>query len=207
MSLNPSVTQNTLRREEEEFHLLSLKRLVLLSCGLALVAGACRPDEPTQPTGQIEAAATAPTAQAAANSWTIKAKMPTGRWWLTGRVINNAAGQPILYAVGGYNSGGSSGVVEAYNFATDTWTSRAPLPERLASTNGMGVIKGKLYISGGEFFNTSQQEIPSVVPNVYVYDPAHNSWARKAESGIRPSHPAPRHMSGAWLAQSTESSM
>ncbi len=146
--------------------------------GILVIAG-CAPDEIlTAPASGEEI--TAPSFAVAANSWAVKAKIPTARQGLTAGVINNSSGQPVLYAIGGYVSG-SVGTVEAYNFATNNWTTKAPLPTRLTRTNGAGVIGGKLYVSGGQFYNTDDVDIPLVVPYLYVYDPSRNTWSRKAD--------------------------
>jgi N-acetylneuraminic acid mutarotase len=64
-------------------------------------------------------------------------------------------------------------MVEAYDPATNSWTTKAPMPtarEFLAA----GVINGKLYAVGGDeltgpFLNT-----------VEAYDPATNTWTTEA---------------------------
>ena len=56
--------------------------------------------------------------------WTTRASKPTALTASDAAVING-----ILYVVGGFNSSGlPSNVVEAYNPATDTWTTVAPMP-------------------------------------------------------------------------------
>jgi N-acetylneuraminic acid mutarotase len=104
---------------------------------------------PTAP--EIELATTAVTS----NSWATKASMPTARAPKAG-TINS-----IIYAVGG-----SSGQVEAYNVATNTWTTKKPYPGPGDGINGATPINGKLYVTSGNA--------------LYVYNPAANSWARKA---------------------------
>jgi N-acetylneuraminic acid mutarotase len=157
-----------------------MRRLIRFSAALPfciLAISACSPDEtPTAPGGGEEIAA--PSLAVAANTWTAKAKIPTARNNLTAGVVDNSSGQSILYAIGGYVSG-SVGTVEAYNFSTNTWTAKAPVPTRLTSTNGAGAIGGRLYMSGGEFFNTDEVDIPEIVPYLYVYTPSQNRWNRK----------------------------
>ena len=119
-------------------------------------------------------------AAAAAGSWTTKAPMPTGRSNLAAGVQNNALGQPILYAIGGMDPGiGPIRTVEAYNFATNAWMTRAPLHVALSNTNGVGVIGGKLYLSGGAFMTADG--LTGVHPGLNVYDPALNRWTKKAD--------------------------
>lgn len=58
-------------------------------------------------------------------SWTKRAPMPTPRSSLAAAVIYNASHQPILYAIGGSNNTSLAlRRVEAYNFATNSWTGR-----------------------------------------------------------------------------------
>jgi N-acetylneuraminic acid mutarotase len=68
--------------------------------------------------------------------------MPTPREGLATRVDNG-----ILYAVGGYN-GGPLNTVEAYDPATNTWTTKAPMPTPRAFL-AAGVVNGVLYAVGG----------------------------------------------------------
>jgi len=82
-----------------------------------------------------------------ANTWTTKAPMPTVRSGLGVGVVNG-----LIYAVGGvYSPGSSTGfmnAVQAYDPATNTWTSRAPLPN--AGTElSVGVRNNTLYVVGG----------------------------------------------------------
>jgi N-acetylneuraminic acid mutarotase len=154
-------------------------RTTAISLSILTLMGCMRDENPTQPLTTEEG--TAPSFAVAANSWTSKAQMPTGRQWLTAGVINNSAGQPILYAIGGSISGRSVTKVEAYNFATNTWSTKAPLPRALSETHGAGVIGGKLYVSGGVQFNDPEAEFPFVSRDLYVYNPSTNTWTKKAD--------------------------
>src|SRR5437763_4206084 len=68
---------------------------------------------------------------AQSGSWSIKAPMPTARSAFAIGEING-----VLYAVGGARDrpniqplpDPAIGVVEAYDSATDTWTTKAPMP-------------------------------------------------------------------------------
>jgi N-acetylneuraminic acid mutarotase len=116
----------------------------------------------------------------AGGTWTTKAPMPTPRFDLAAGVQNNSLGQPVLYAMGGFDENFSIvRTVEAYNFATNTWTTRAPLRLRLASTNGVGNIGGKLYLSGG--FWEAADGRTGLHPGLHVYDPVRNTWTQKAD--------------------------
>ena len=137
----------------------------------------CAP-EPTAPTTSGDKPV--PAFAAAGGTWTTKAPMPTPRAYLAAGVQNNALGQPVLYAIGGLDPGaGPTRSVEAYNFATNRWTSKVRLPLALSNTNGVGVVNGKLYLSGG-FFQTADGR-SGWYPGLQVYDPARNTWIRKAD--------------------------
>ena len=74
--------------------------------------------------------------------------MPTPRWDLTGGVVNG-----VFYAVGGGDQSVPTGVNEAYDPATDSWTTKASMlaPRwRLAG----GVVNGMLYAVGGSFVSS-----------------------------------------------------
>jgi N-acetylneuraminic acid mutarotase len=108
------------------------------------------------------------------NSWITRADMPfTERYALATATVPNAAGQSILYAIGGRSAGGSLGKVQAYNVATNSWTTKASLPMPLYWTNGTGVIGGKIYISGGIASHDNFRA------ELFMYDPATNTWTRK----------------------------
>jgi N-acetylneuraminic acid mutarotase len=148
---------------------LALASTLLASCGPN--------DSPTGPGGPSRAVA------AAANTWSARAPLPTSRVSLAAAVINNG-GQPILYAIGGDDGDGVTlDRVDAYDFAANSWTGRAPLPARLEETNGAVVIGGKIYLSGGRDLDNSSPGSDDGAPRrtLYVYSPAANSWTRKAD--------------------------
>jgi N-acetylneuraminic acid mutarotase len=154
-----------------------------LASGLIML-GAC--NDSTEPTSEaaavpgssdVTAVSADPNLAVAVNSWATRADMPsTARFSLTTAVVENPAGESVLYAMGGASaSGGSLSRVQAYNVATNTWTYRAPLPVPMYSTNGAGVINGKIYISGGVSGDKNYRK------ELYVYDPATNRWTRKQD--------------------------
>lgn len=135
---------------------------------LALLALAACGDDPTQP-------GRAPVYAVASNRWITRADMPTERFRLAAAVVPNAAGQSVLYAIGGVSPTLSLlGKVQAYNAATNAWSTKASLPRVLNFTNGTGVIGGKIYLSGGE--GSAAQGYSA---RLFVYDPATNAWAQK----------------------------
>jgi N-acetylneuraminic acid mutarotase len=109
----------------------------------------------------------------ATDTWATKASMPTPRYILAG-----AAMEGKLYAVGGSNPAGlhqyvTLSALEAYDPATDTWTTRAPMPTArqvlVAAATG-----GKLYAIGGFSYQTGHFE-----STTESYDPATDTWETK----------------------------
>lgn len=79
-----------------------------------------------------------------------------------------------LYVVGGQNNlGNSTGILQVYDQATNTWdTSNAPMPTN-RDAPAVGVINGKLYAVGG----ISRPPGPdTVVDTLEEYDPATDTW-------------------------------
>src|SRR4029453_16608425 len=116
---------------------------------------------------------TDPAVTAAASAWTTKAPMPAPRAGHATAVLKNAAGTPIVYVAGGTNATAPPHPkdVYAYNTATNTWTTKAPMPSGRFQPNGMGTINGKLYFAGGwKYFDIS----PS--GGLFEYTPASNTW-------------------------------
>jgi N-acetylneuraminic acid mutarotase len=147
----------------------------LLLAGLVLVA-ACG-DEPTEPALVGDRPAT--TASAVAHdSWLTRANMPANRFKPAVVTVTNAAGQSVVYTIGGLTpTSMPSDKVTAYDVATNTWTFRRRLPVLLAGSNGAGVINGKIYVSGG--YSDYGADFPW--GTLYVYDPAANTWTRKSD--------------------------
>ena len=118
----------------------------------------------------------------ASNSWTTRAPIPTHRGAPTGGVIDGK-----LYVVGGCRFDdcriGVTTILEMYDPATDTWTTKTPMPTaRFAMASG--VIAGKLYVAGGSTscgacLGTSTLE---------VYDPATDTWMTKASMSTARAH-------------------
>jgi N-acetylneuraminic acid mutarotase len=144
---------------------LALGSLMLVSCG--------QETAPTEVSPVWSAAV-------AGGTWTTKAPMPTPRFNLAAGVQNNSLGQPVLYAIGGLDPNvGLTRAVEAYNFATNRWTARAPLRLALVNTNGVGNIGGKLYLSGGNWRAADGRG--GWHPGLHIYDPVRNTWTQRAD--------------------------
>jgi N-acetylneuraminic acid mutarotase len=145
---------------------LALPLLSLITCS----------EHPTGPATVQTQQEIAPQLATVANSWIKRRDMPTERWGAAAATITNVAGQSVLYAIGGRTrTGGSLSKVQAYNVATNSWTTKASLPVPLYWTNGAGVIGGKIYISGGiSSYKNYRSEL-------YVYDPGTNTWTPKRD--------------------------
>ena len=137
-------------------------------------------DSSTEPTQPAEPTPSGAELAVASNSWITRKDLPSVRSHLAVATVTNAAGQSIVYAIGGWTDVypvRSLRKVTAYNVATNTWTDRRPLPVPLASSNGAGVINGKIYVSGG--FSETGDAPPTRA--LYVYDPGTNTWTRKRD--------------------------
>ena len=118
------------------------------------------------------------------NTWTTGASMPTARLIPAAAVVNN-----ILYVIGGCDAGCATGggamtVNEAYDPASDTWSTKAPLPTPTDSFYGVAV-KGIIYVIGGYVPGSGR------VATVFAYDPVADAWSTKAPMKVGKSTPAP----------------
>jgi len=91
----------------------------------------------------------------------------------------------IIYVIGGvfgtpedYQTGDIAvlSAVEAYEPATDTWTTKADIPTARFGLAAC-VVDGRIYVSGG---GTKWRE-PADVPTVEVYDPATDTWTQASD--------------------------
>ncbi|HLA80106.1 MAG TPA: kelch repeat-containing protein [Thermoleophilia bacterium] len=103
------------------------------------------------------------------NTWTGKAPMSTGRYYLAAAQVNG-----MLYAVGGAGLAGSYlPTSEAYDPTLNVWTTKAPMPTpRQAPAAAM--VDGILYVVGG--FN----DAGFTLPTVEAYNPVTDTWTTKA---------------------------
>lgn len=109
----------------------------------------------------------------ASNTWSTKSPMPTTRGAFAIGVVSN-----VIYAVGGNNFSGvneSGGrTVEAYDPASDSWTTKAAMPTPRYMVAG-GVVNNILYAVGGAALLSG-----TLMTTVEAYDPASNTWSAKA---------------------------
>ncbi len=111
----------------------------------------------------------------ATDTWTTRAPMPTPRGGAGSAVVNDR-----IYIIGGavgfVNNTPFSGfqtltTVEEYDPATDTWTTKAPMPTQRV---GMGtfVVGNKIHVISG-WRGFAHDDFPNIVE---VYDPLTDSW-------------------------------
>jgi len=159
-------------------HLLRRGIVTLTVLGLA-GCGA----ESTEPTPPATLAPITPELAVTSNTWLTRRDMPIDRIFMTVATVPKAAGQSIVYAIGGLRTmtRTSLGEVRAYNVTTNTWDYwRKDMPAALYQTNGAGVINGKIYISGGvPYAWTKLANGPR--KSLFVYDPAKDTWTRKKD--------------------------
>ncbi len=108
----------------------------------------------------------------ATDTWTRGADMPTARYLATATEVGGK-----IYVIGGRTldasgGGGPVNVNEVYDPATDTWATKAPIPQAIRG-HAAGAYNGKVYVFGG---NTGTYQ-----RTVRIYDPASDSWSTGAQ--------------------------
>jgi N-acetylneuraminic acid mutarotase len=115
------------------------------------------------------------------DTWTTKSEMPTARQGLSTSVVNGK-----IYAIGGAECFikwcgelETFSNVEEYDPATDTWTTKSPIPTE-RGWHSASVVDGKIYIIGGSQGQTPGYKYYHVLA-VEVYDPATDTWSQKGD--------------------------
>jgi N-acetylneuraminic acid mutarotase len=156
----------------------------LAAIGLLASCSDGSPPAATAPGAEEPALAAVSATAIPTNTWVRRANLlRIERFGLVSATVPNAAGQSILYVIGGSIRGDQAPgptdstlrIVQAYNAATDSWTNRASLPIGLYRPNSAAVIDGRIYVSGGRLRGDKHY-----VASLYVYDPATNAWTRKS---------------------------
>src|SRR6185312_17491504 len=122
---------------------------LVLAAGVIILAS-CTDSTPTQPSSpNSDPSGPVPELVLASNRWTARRPMRTGRVFHVAAAVNNSAGQPVLYVIGGRDPMDQPvTAVEAFNYVTNAWRTMRAKGGPVES-NGVGVIGGKLYMSGG----------------------------------------------------------
>ncbi len=96
--------------------------------------------------------------------------MPTARLCHSTCVVDGT-----IYAIGGHRSQGESAIstVEAYDPATDTWTTKASMPTARGFLS-TSVLNGKIYAIGG----CTHPYDSGTLASVEAYDPATDTWMK-----------------------------
>lgn len=108
-------------------------------------------------------------------TWKYKAPMPTARADLGVAEVNGK-----IYVIGGRANASYSRnpltTVEMFDPATNTWTTRAPMPTARAGL-AVAAVNGKIYAMAGDA-GTSGTQVN--LKTVEMYDPVANTWVMKA---------------------------
>jgi Kelch motif len=163
---------------------MALHRFVALRSLLGTLAlVACGEETPMQPSSPADLSPASASLAATANSWSPIAAMPCcdGSGVSVG-VAPTSAGQSIAYVFGGTNGQGHTGTrIRAYNAATNTWSIKGPEIAAF-NGNGVGLIGGKLYLTGGY---SEHDVLESASPFLWVYDPVTDQLGTKANPPYR----------------------
>ncbi|MBI3793842.1 MAG: hypothetical protein HY280_03815 [Nitrospinae bacterium] len=105
------------------------------------------------------------------DAWMPRASMPTSRLFFGTAAVNG-----VIYTIGGtFDLNGSNGpynTVEAYDTATNTWSTKAPMPTA-RYLFGTAVVNGIIYAIGGYTYNGGAGAYG--VTTVEAYDPSSNT--------------------------------
>ncbi len=119
------------------------------------------------------------------DSWRSRAPLPTACNHMGCEAVNGK-----LYVIGGRLSGafiigypGNISLVQVYDPAADSWTTRSPMPTARSGLNTCE-LNGIIYTAGGEFQN---QQYLAAYKAFEAYDPASDTWFQL------PSMLLPRH--------------
>jgi N-acetylneuraminic acid mutarotase len=135
---------------------------------LLLAAAAAAPQEPSR--------------------WKVLAGIPDPQLGCGGAVLNGK-----FHVLGGATlAGGASDAHQVYDPATNTWTRKAPIPEK-AGWPAVAVHDGRIYLFGGDRKGIDAQQSD----RAFAYDPATDSWRELARLPAPRSYAAARAIGGA----------
>jgi len=108
------------------------------------------------------------------DTWATKVNMLTPRTWLSSSVVNGK-----IYTIGGARTyqGAPLSTVEEYDPSTDTWRRKADMPTPRASVS-TNAVNGRIYAIGG---TPGYGQWNQGLSTVEEYDPATDTWTRKAD--------------------------
>jgi hypothetical protein len=151
---------------------------LLLTLSVLALAACDESATPTEPQTATAPAQAAPLFALASNTWTPRA--PFGLYLADVGVLPDAVGQSIVYRFGGTtDEGGAFFPIAAYNVSTNTLAGTGDGAGIFGfSSNGVGKIGNKLFISGGDY---GGGEPTSFTAATWAYDPAAHRLIRKAD--------------------------
>lgn len=93
--------------------------------------------------------------------------LPPSTIAILGGIVPDASSSPPV---------NTTNIMQFYSVATNSWTTKAPMPLALNHANAV-VANGKIYVLGG--LAKSNEETPTwrAVPNSWVYEPSTDSWS------------------------------
>lgn len=153
-----------------------MRTIVLPACTAAALLACTAEQGPTEPGGTETMAALAPPSAAVVNLWRLRGPHQFGT--LLGvavGVTTNAAGQSVVYGIGGCDVVGGSGSqctvshISIYNVATNAWSGDNEFQASVWLSNGVGTLGGKLYVTGG--YGT-HDKTDGMSRRAWAYDPA-----------------------------------
>jgi len=110
------------------------------------------------------------------DTWTPKASMHTPRAFFGASVVSGK-----IYAVGGWaQSGAYLATCEEYDPVANTWTPKASMSAARCFLSTVAV-DGKMYVIGGGTRSESVSLPTLALQSVEVYDPATDTWTKKAD--------------------------
>ncbi|WP_158598239.1 BMQ_0737 family morphogenetic spore coat protein [Falsibacillus albus] len=120
----------------------------------------------------------------ASNTWALGTALPSPRSELAVVALNGE-----LHAIAGFDGTNDIADHDVFDPNTNMWTSRAPLPQPLAFI-AAEAFQGKIYVFGGRDPSFAPMNSTSFLydplnptaptNNVYIYDPATDSWSTGA---------------------------
>ena len=132
----------------------------------------------------------------ATDTWETKPPMPTPRADLCANVVNGR-----IYCIGGKRYWGVDppyyqelNTTEVYNTATNSWTTKSPMPIPVLGA-ASAVLDGKIYIIGGSRHFQAGWNLTTIGSN-QVYDPENDAWSTRTSLPTAESYAAAEATNG-----------
>ena len=148
-----------------------------LALTLPVAALAACGDDTTQPSPPGNQAPVTPSFAIGSNTWIPKAPLPVGPTGVATGMVYDAAGNSVVYAIGGRIEGFSTFGIQAYSLATNTWTAKKSVTD-VFNTNGVGKIGSRLYFTGGWDYGSGTR---MAFGQTWAYDYTNDRLIKKAD--------------------------